>query len=85
MTCITSICVFCILYGCIVQCILYVVVIITAICTHHYCINVGGVPRDFEEDFVDLWLLIVFGLLSAGGIVFAIVCIVFDLLFSKKQ
>ena len=61
------------------------VIISFAICTHCYCINVGGVPRDYDEDFVDLWLLIVFGLLSAGGIVFAIICIVFDLLFSKKQ
>ena len=53
--------------------------------TYSYCINVDGVPQDFEEDFVDLWLLIVCCLLSAGGIGFAIACIVFDLVFRKKR
>ena len=58
---------------------------ITDIFTHRYCINVDGVPQDFEEDSVELWLLVVLSLLSAGGIGFAIVCIVFDLVFRKKR
>lgn len=62
-----------------------VATIITDISTPHYCIHVGGVPRDVEDNFVELWLLIVMGLLVAGGIIFAIVCIVFDLLFRKKR
>ena len=53
--------------------------------TYRYCINVDGVPQDFEEDSVELWLLVVLSLLSAGGIGFAIVCIVFDLVFRKKR
>ena len=34
---------------------------------------------------MELWLLVVLSLLSAGGIGFAIVCIVFDLVFRKKR
>ena len=55
------------------------------ITAHYYFINTDGVLRDFEENFVDLWLWIVAFILSIGGIGFAVVCIVFDLLFSKKR
>lgn len=44
-----------------------------------------GVLEDYEENFIDLWLFCVMAIFSGIGIIFAICCIVFDILLRNKQ
>ena len=45
----------------------------------------GGTPRSHEHEAVAVELFITYTILSVMGIVFAIVCLVFNLVFRNKM
>ena len=44
-----------------------------------------GLLQDFEHDYIDLWIFILFTCVSGVGIMLAVVASIFDLVFRNKQ
>ena len=53
------------------------------VCALLHC--TGGTPRTHEHKTVAVELFITYSILSGMGIVFAVICLVFNLVFRKKM
>ena len=49
------------------------------------CTCTGGIPRTHEHVTVAVELFVTYSILSGMGIVFAVICLVFNLVFRKKM